>query len=58
VARSLDLVGQFDGYNESLNEESADKRALQSDWRAIGEAIRDAIKSFGREQATQARPSD
>jgi len=36
VARTLDLAGQFDEYNDSQNGEIADWRALFSDWRAVG----------------------
>ncbi len=31
AARSLDLAGQFDGYNESVSPQEADARALLSD---------------------------
>jgi hypothetical protein len=53
AARTLDLAGQFDEYNESPNEEIADRRALFVDWRIIGETLFDAVKAFGREQAPQ-----
>ena len=49
----LDLAGQFDEYNESLNEELADTRAMFLDWRIVGETLLDAVRSFGREQAPQ-----
>ena len=55
VARTLDLTGQFDEYNESLNEELADRRALFLDWRIVGETLLNAVRSFGREQAPQPR---
>ena len=54
AARSLDLMGQFDAYNESPDEELADRRALLSDWRALGETLLTAMRSFGREQSPTA----
>ena len=53
AARTLDLAGQFDEYNESLSEELADTRAMFLDWRIVGEALLDAVRNFGREQASQ-----
>jgi hypothetical protein len=46
VARTLDLAGQFDEYNDSGTEGLADAKALFCDWRAIGDALRDAMKAF------------
>jgi len=54
AARSLDLAGQFDEYNESPTEESADARALFCDWRIVGESLLDAMRAFRREPQTQA----
>ena len=46
AARSLDLMEQFDEYNESPTEDAADAQALLCDWRAVGDALRDAMKAF------------
>lgn len=46
VARTLDLAGQFDEYNDSRTERLADAKALLCDWRAVGDALRDAMKAF------------
>lgn len=51
VARTLDLAGQFDEYNESPIEEIADNHALFLDWSTIGETLLDAVRGFGREHA-------
>lgn len=39
-------MGQFDEYNESPTEDAADAQALLCDWRAVGDALRDAMKAF------------
>lgn len=49
TARNLDLFGQFDEYNESPTENSADAKALFCDWRAVGDVLRDAMKAFSIE---------
>ena len=54
AARTLDLAGQFDDYNESATEQAADARALFGDWRVVGESLVDAMKAFRREPQTQA----
>ena len=46
AARSLDLAGQFDEYNQSSNENVADTTALLSDWRAVGESFLGAMRTF------------
>ena len=46
AARSLDLAGQFDEYNQSSNEDIADTTALWSDWRAVGESFLGAMRTF------------
>ena len=56
TARVLDLVGQFDEYNDSHSIEAADARAIFSDWHMIGETLLDAMNVFRREsQTSQAR---
>ena len=44
-ARSLDLGATFDSYNESVNEQLADAKALSSDWWSIGRALLGAMNS-------------
>ncbi len=44
VARTLDLWGQFDGYNRSETPAEADARAIASDWLAAGQDIFDAME--------------
>lgn len=46
AARTLDLFGLFDEYNDSQTEEAADAKALLCDWNVVGDAIRDAVKAF------------
>ena len=46
AARSLDLAGQFDEYNDSHTIEAADAKALFCDWRIVGEALLDAVRAF------------
>ena len=49
LARTLDVAGQFDEYNESENGDIADAKAWFSDWRTVGESLADAMKTFRRE---------
>ncbi|HEY0874973.1 MAG TPA: hypothetical protein VGD94_15980 [Vicinamibacterales bacterium] len=49
AARTLDLMGEFDGYNDSPTETEADAKALLCDWHAVGEALLDAMKAFSLE---------
>ncbi len=49
----LDLGGQFDAYNDSPNEDIADRHALFLDWRIVGETLLDAVRRFGRGQTPQ-----
>ena len=49
AARSLDLAGQFDEYNDSATTEAADARALFCDWRIVGESLVNAMKAFQSE---------
>lgn len=51
AARTLDLAGQFDEYNDSPTENDADAKALFCDWHAVGDALRDAMKAFTLEQS-------
>jgi hypothetical protein len=46
AARTLDLWGQFDAYNESESVEEADERAIAADWILVGEDIQAAIEHY------------
>jgi hypothetical protein len=50
LARTLDLGGIFTSYNDSANGEAADKRALSSDWKIVGDDLIEASQQFGQEQ--------
>jgi len=58
AARSLDLAGQLDGYNESATEGAADAKALFCDWRVVGESLVEAMKAFRREPQAQAQQTE
>ena len=53
VARTLDLAGQFDEYNESHTVENADAKAQFLDWWAVGGSLFGAMKAFGSENKVQ-----
>jgi hypothetical protein len=53
LGRWLDLTGCFDFYNISPDGETADARALYSDWRAVGQELRSACASHAKEIATR-----
>src|ERR1700722_5797775 len=42
IGRVFDLWGKFDDYNVSPTTEEADMRALYSDWRIVGQTLRDS----------------
>lgn len=46
AARTLDLYGQFDEYNESPSEDMADAKALYCDWRMVGGYLVTAIRNW------------
>jgi hypothetical protein len=52
AARTLDLGGVFDAYNESLTSE-ADMLATASDWYAVGSDLRAAIRRFSVAHGTR-----
>jgi len=54
-ARTLDLGGTFDVYNESPSPAIADARALFSDWLAVGRDIFGAAATLGSEEGTEAQ---
>ncbi len=41
------------GYNSSPTREKADERALNSDWKIIGNDLRNAINSYAESQKTE-----
>ena len=45
-ARTLDLFGQFDSYNQSLTPAEADAKALAADWIIAGQYIASALEQF------------
>ena len=46
VARLFDFGGTLNRYNYSKSEREADFRAIESDWQAIGEDLRNALTEF------------
>jgi len=44
-ARVLDIGGTFNAYNQSATPEEADRRAIQSDWLAVGQDMWRAIET-------------
>ncbi len=46
AARTLDLWGTFDSYNESLTPGQADSLAIYSDWLAVGKDILSAMNEY------------
>jgi hypothetical protein len=59
AARSLDLAGQFDEYNDSQTTQAADAKALFCDWRVIGESLLEAVRTLGiGPQASSSTPSE
>lgn len=53
MARIMDLGATLVVYNDSLSIEEADKRALNSDWRAVGDDLRSAMNSYAESQKTE-----
>lgn len=49
IARILDICSQFDGYNESETDETADATALYSDFRMVGQDLQKAMESLSDE---------
>lgn len=52
MARVLDVGGTMVVYNESPTIEEADRRALSSDWQAVGDDLRNAMNIYGEEQTS------
>ena len=57
AARTLDLMGQFDEYNDSPNEDLADAKAMFADWRSVGDVILDVFTRL-RSATPQAEDSE
>jgi len=49
VARSIDIGDTLTEYNDSESGTEADARALRSDWRAVGDDLRQAIAQYRQE---------
>lgn len=49
VARLFDFWGLFTSSNVGRNGKLADSKALYSDWRAVGQDIDKAVRSYARE---------
>ncbi len=58
AARTLDLGGTFDEYNNSPAGQLADARALFADWWMVGEYLVDAMRMYQDESAQQARAEE
>ncbi len=50
VARTLDLWGLYEEFNDSPTPEIADARGLFSDWSIVGEAISEAEDAYQPDQ--------
>ena len=50
IARILDLGATLNIYNEDKNDKEADGKALWSDWLAVGDALRDSVNKFEKDQ--------
>jgi len=55
IGRAFDLWGKFDGYNTSRTPEETDMRALYSDWRIVGQDLRDAWVVVHKDQSCHAK---
>ena len=49
VASSLDVGNTFVRYNDSPDEQTADRMALSLDWHAVGQDLEDAMMIYGKE---------
>lgn len=48
-ARTFDIGGTFDSFNESATPRDADTRALAHDWMAVGDDLRAAAAAWAAE---------
>ena len=53
AARIFDFAGALNQYNTTPTGESADRRALEADWQAIGGDIQDAVQREAQSIKTQ-----
>lgn len=53
MGRVLDLGGTMVVYNESPTTEEADNRALNSDWQAVGNDLKNAMNSYAKNQKNE-----
>ena len=51
MARVIDLGGTLTVYNNSPTEEEADKKAVHSDWQAVGGDLFNSFLNFEEENA-------
>jgi len=58
VGRLLDLWGKFDVYNTSRSPEEADARAIYSDWRVVGQGLRDSWVVFHKGESERSDRKD
>lgn len=58
VARTLDLGGTFDSFNESNGPTEADTRAMIEDWKAVGDDLREAAKQWARQFGVEQAPGE
>jgi hypothetical protein len=49
VAHVFDFEGRFTTYNDSLNGEEADAKAIYCDWSIVGQSLCDAMNKFSVE---------
>jgi hypothetical protein len=50
LARTHDIAGAFDAYNQSPSGAIADRRALLGDWSMVGQDLRASIQRFDEEE--------
>ncbi len=53
LARTLDVAGQFDSYNDSPTGTIADQKAWLNDWRDIGRSFVEAVMGLTSDQAQE-----
>ena len=46
IARTVDLFGLLNEYNTSPNDRLADYYALYSDWKAVGDDMREIMREY------------
>lgn len=51
LARVLDIGGTYNAYNSSESPEQADRIALENDWQAVGDELREAMGRAEDEEA-------